>query len=211
MKKLRTHLTYANVMASLAVFLVLGGAGAWAAKSQTQKIGSTQIKASAITTAKIKNAAVGNSKLQDGSVSTAKLADGSVAAAKLADGAVGNSKLANDSVTGDKVSEVSLGEVPSATSANPFTFAHVNSNGVVDAANSKGVTSLNVSKPSTGIYCISVPSFAPRGAQVTPQVGGATSAQVGSGGSCPPSAFQVSTLTAAGTAIDSGFYVELYR
>jgi len=210
MKKLRSHLTYANVMSSLAIFLLLGGAGAIAAK-KTQKIGTTQIKASAVTTAKIKNGAVDNAKLKDGSVSTGKLLDGSVTGGKLADGSVSTGKLVGDAVTGDKVNEASLGEVPSATSANPVAFAHVQSNGVVDAANSKGVTSVNVTKGGTGIYCISPASFSPRGAQATPQVGGAASAQVGIGGSCFGSAIQVTTLNAAGTAADSGFFVELYR
>ena len=211
MKKLRSHLTYANVMSSLAVFLLLGGGAAIAAKKKTHKIGTTQIKASAVTTAKIKNGAVDNAKLKDGSVSVGKLQDGSVTGGKLADGSVSTGKLVGDAVTGDKVNEATLSEVPSAASANPVAFAHVQSNGVVDAANSKGLTSVNVSKAGTGIYCISPASFSPRGAQATPQVGGAASAQVGTGGSCSGSAIQVTTLNAAGTAADSGFFVELYR
>jgi hypothetical protein len=215
MKRLKRHLTYANVMSSLAVFLLLGAGSALAAKKHnTQKIGSTQIKASAVTAAKIKNGAVGNSKLAAAAVSTEKLADGSVVNSKLADGSVTTSKLAGDAVTGDKVNESTLGEVPSANSANPAVFAKVGPTGVVDAANSKGLTSPNVSKAGTGVYCISVPSFSPRGGEATPQAGGtATSAQIAVGGSGPscPGAVQISTLNAAGTAIDGTFYVELYR
>ena len=57
MKKIRVHLTYANVMSTVAVFLLLGGGVAAAAKQNkhTKKIGATQIKDSAVTTAKIKN------------------------------------------------------------------------------------------------------------------------------------------------------------
>jgi hypothetical protein len=208
MSKLRVHLTYANVMSSLAVFLVLGAGGALAAKKATQKIGTTQIKASAITTAKIKNGAVDSKKLRTGAVSTEKIIDGAVASAKLGDGSVTNSKLASGAVTGDKVNASTLGEVPSANSANPGVFAHVTSGGVVDAANSKGLTSLNVSHSGTGVYCISSPSFTPRGGQATPQGGEAVNAQIKVGGGCP---LQVSTLGAAGTAVDSGFYVELYH
>ncbi len=214
MKQLKRHLTFANVMSMLAVFLLLGGAGAYAAQKNTQKIGSTQIKASAVTTNKIKNGAVSNSKLAATSVSTDKLVDGSVANSKLADGSVTTSKLAGDAVTGDKVNESTLSEVPSANSANPAVFAKVGPTGVVDAANSKGLTSPNVSKVGTGVYCISVPSFTPRGGQASPQAGGsATSAQIAVGGSGPscPGAVQVSTLTAAGAPVDATFYVELYR
>jgi hypothetical protein len=49
-KHIRKRLTYANVMSSIAVFLILGGATAFAAK----KIGSNQLKSNSVTTAKIK-------------------------------------------------------------------------------------------------------------------------------------------------------------
>lgn len=215
MKQLKRHLTYANAMSSLAVFLLLGGAGALAATKQTKKIGTTQLKASAVTAGKIKNRAVITSKLAAAAVSTDKLADGAVTNPKLADNAVSTAKLANDAVTGDKVNEATLAEVPSANSANPAAFAKVGSNGVVDAANSKAITSVNISKPFTGVYCISVSAFTPRGGQVTTQVAGApTTAQitVGPTASCP-GAVQVSTWStgAAPTATDAPFYVELYR
>jgi hypothetical protein len=229
MKQIRTHLTYANVMSSLAVFLLLGGASAFAAKHQankhqTKKIGTTQIKASAVTTAKIKNGAVDASKLKDAAVTAAKLGAGAVGAANLADGAVGNGKIAADAVTGDKVNESTLSEVPSANSANPSAFAKVNANGIVDSANSKGLNSPNVSHSIKGIYCVSVPAFAPRGGQVT--VSGTSEpaiAQLAVGGtaSCSYPAVQVSTWTfkaigepvvaVVAAAIDAPFYVELYR
>jgi hypothetical protein len=216
MKRVRAHLSYANLMSTLAVFLLLGGATAIAAKKQTQKIGTTQIKASAITTAKIKNTAVDGSKLKDGSVTATKIVDGAVTNPKLAEGAVTTGKIAVDAVTGDQVRESSLSEVPSANSANPTAFAHVNSNGVVDAANSKGITSPNVVKaPGTGVYCVTVPSFVPRGAQVSAQANGATatSANLALGGtaSCGAPSVQVLTFGTAGAATDLGFYIELYR
>lgn len=212
MTKIRTHLTYANLMSTLAVFLLLGGATAFAAKKNTKKIGTTQIKASAVTTAKIKNAAVDTSKLKDGAVNGAKLADGSVSNAKLADGSVSTSKIAGDAVTGDKVNESSLSEVPSANSANPAVFAHVNpgTSGTVDAGNSKGMTSLNVSRVAIGVYCISVPGFSPRGGQVTAQVSGvqATTASFALGEGCAGA--MVRTF-AGGAPADPGFFIQLYR
>lgn len=214
MKAIRRHLTYANVMSSLAVFLLLGGAGAYAA---SKKIGSNQIKSSAVTRAKIKNGAVSAEKLKNGAVTAERLADGAVGNAKLADGSVGNSKLAAESVTGDKVVESTLTEVPLANSANPLVFGRVNANGTVDPANSKALTGPNVTHPSKGTYCIAVPSFAPRGGYVTTEASSSqTTAQiaVGGGGKCSPGAVLVSTwnpdAVPAGAA-DVAFYVALYR
>jgi hypothetical protein len=53
MSKLRTRLTYANVMATIAVFLALGG-GAYAAfKLPENSVGSKQIKADAVKSSKV--------------------------------------------------------------------------------------------------------------------------------------------------------------
>jgi len=217
MKQIRSHLTYANVMSSLAIFLLLGGASAYAAKKHhTKKIGATQIKASAVTTAKIKNGAVDASKLKDGAVTAAKIGADAVGTGNLADGAVGTAKLGGDAVTGDKVNESTLSEVPSANSANPSVFARVNANGIVDSGSSKGLNSPNVSHPQKGIYCVSVPAFSPRGAQVSVNgSGGPATAQVAIGGDkCPPGVAQVSIWNPLANPVgadDAPFYVELYR
>ena len=61
MARIRCHLTYANVIASLALFLALGG-GAYAAfKLPKNSVGSKQIKGNAITSSKVK----GGSLLKD--------------------------------------------------------------------------------------------------------------------------------------------------
>ena len=99
MKQVRKRLTYANVMASIAVFLVLGGATAIAAKKITAK----QLQANSVTTAKLKKNAVTASKIKTNAITTAK--------------------IAKDAVTGDKVNESTLGQVPSAVTANTATTA----------------------------------------------------------------------------------------
>ena len=85
MQKIRKRITYANVMSSIAVFLVLGGASAYAAK----KIGSNEIKGNSITTGKIKKEAVSASKIKKNAVTTVKIANGAVTGAKLNLGTVG--------------------------------------------------------------------------------------------------------------------------
>ena len=64
MKQIGKSLTYANVMSSLAVFLVLGGASAVAATQLGKNsVGTKQLKNNAVTTAKIKNGAITQGKI----------------------------------------------------------------------------------------------------------------------------------------------------
>ena len=222
MKQIRKRLTYANVMSSLAVFLILGGATAVAAK----KIGSNEIKGNSITTGKLKKEAVTRAKLKKAAVDSSKLADGAVTTPKLADGAVTTAKIDNEAVTGAKVKVSTLPEVPSANKANtatlaesaqPQVFAKVNTNGTVEAALSKGLTSADVTHPNNGVYCITVPAFVPRGGQVTPQFGGSNgptaTITIGGTGNCPAPAVQVLTFSggAAPAFSDDTFYVVLYH
>jgi hypothetical protein len=84
-------------MSSIAVFLVLGGASAYAAK----KIGSNEIKGNSITTGKIKKEAVSASKIKKNAVTTAKIANGAVTGAKLNLGSVGTVPNASHANTAD--------------------------------------------------------------------------------------------------------------
>jgi hypothetical protein len=71
LKQIRKRLTYANVMSSIAVFLVVGGATAFAAGHLGKNtVGTKQLKNNAVTTAKIKNGAVTGSKVKLSSLGT---------------------------------------------------------------------------------------------------------------------------------------------
>lgn len=63
MKQIRKRLTYANVMSSIAVFIVLGGAAFAAVKLPKNSVGTKQLKKNAVTTQKIKNGAVTGAKV----------------------------------------------------------------------------------------------------------------------------------------------------
>jgi hypothetical protein len=94
MKRLRVKLSYANVVSTLALFLVLAGGSAFAAAQLAKNsVGSKQLKANAVTTNKIKAGAVNSGRLADGAVSAGKIADGAVGGSKLAGGAVTATKL----------------------------------------------------------------------------------------------------------------------
>jgi hypothetical protein len=77
-KRIREQLTYANVIATLALFIALGGTSYAATQLAKNSVGSKQLKAGAVTAAKIKNGAVDGAKIKDHSVSAADLAPGTV-------------------------------------------------------------------------------------------------------------------------------------
>lgn len=63
MKRIVGKLTYANVIATVAVFIALGGASYAAFKLPKNSVGTKQIKNNAITAAKIKSGAVSGAKI----------------------------------------------------------------------------------------------------------------------------------------------------
>jgi hypothetical protein len=232
LKQIRGRLTYANVVSTLALFLALGGATAYAVSSLPAKsVGAKQLRPGAVTADKIRKHAVTAPKIEAGAVKNGKIAGGAVKEAKLANASVSNPKLANgavstekigpDAVTGAQVAESTLSEVPFANhanvatfaeSANPLAFAAVSQEGNVDTALSKGAIAVTPGKEG-GIYCISVQGFSPRGAQVTPRYngsGGLTAyVTIGGTGDCP--APQVEVQTHNGGLVKAPFYVVLYR
>ena len=102
---MRKHLTYANVMATIAVFGVLGGGAAYAANT----IGSSDI-----INGQVKSPDIGNNQVFSADVRDDTLSGGGLGAGDLAPHSVRSNEVANDSLTGTDIAESSLGEVPSA-------------------------------------------------------------------------------------------------
>jgi hypothetical protein len=109
MNSIRKRLTYANVMSTLAVFLVLGGGAAFAAAQLGKNtVGAKQLKKSAVSRAKVKNGAINGAKVADGSLTGADVADGSLTGTEIADGSIGTGDLANLAVTTAKLADNSV-------------------------------------------------------------------------------------------------------
>lgn len=89
MKHLSKHLTFANAISCIALFVALSGA-AYAAK--------TTLGNKAVKTRNLANGSVNTLKLRSGSVTTLKLRDGAVTGSKIAPGAVGSTQIANGGV-----------------------------------------------------------------------------------------------------------------
>lgn len=110
MKQIRKRLTYANVMSSIAVFLVLGGATAFAAHQLGKNtVGKKQLKNNAVTTAKIKKNAVSTPKIKKNAVTTAKIKAGAVGNSQLADSVVTTNKITNGAVSSEKIGANAVG------------------------------------------------------------------------------------------------------
>ncbi len=67
----RQHMSYANVMATVAAFIALGGVGYAAVKLPRNSVGSAQIRAKAVTGSKLGANAVTGAKVLDGSLGPA--------------------------------------------------------------------------------------------------------------------------------------------
>jgi hypothetical protein len=99
-RRIRKHATYANVMATIAVFGVLAGSGAYAAqKLKKNSVKTKSIKNSAVTGPKLANGAVTTPKIADKAITTPKLGDKQVKHGKLGELAVENDKIANGAVS----------------------------------------------------------------------------------------------------------------
>jgi hypothetical protein len=98
----RQRLSYSNVIATMALFLALGGV-AVAAGLPRNSVGPKQLKRGAVTAAKIRKQAVTSAKLAPQSVINGKLAANSVGPGNIGNGAVTTAKLAKSSVIAETI------------------------------------------------------------------------------------------------------------
>lgn len=121
-KRLRPRLTYSNVIASIALFVALGGA-AVAAGLPKNSVGPRQLKKGAVTAAKVRKGAITAGKLApksvvagklgpnavtpgnivNGGITTAKIGAGAVIASSIKNSVITTNKLNNDAVTTAKL------------------------------------------------------------------------------------------------------------
>jgi len=195
---MRPRLTYANVMATIAVFIAMGGASYAALKIPKNSVGAKQLKKNAVTTAKVKNGAVTGAKIN---VSTLP----EVPRATRADHAV-SAETATGAGTAINATN--------AANAQPVAFARVSSDGVLDRANSNNVSKVTVNIMSDHIYCFSGLPFAPKGgvATVDSTESSTQYAQfaLGTAEGCPGDTVAYVFTLEATTPAAAGFFVEFY-
>jgi hypothetical protein len=71
--RLRPRLTYANVMATIAVFIALGGASYAALKLPKNSVGTKQLKKNSVVTAKVKREAITAAKVKKGTLTGSQI------------------------------------------------------------------------------------------------------------------------------------------
>ena len=133
MKQLSKHLTFANVVSCIALFLALGGA-AVAAKTAT-KVKTKNLGNGAVTTPKLRNGAVIGAKIGAGAVGTGQLADGAVRAKQLGGQVVTEAKIKNGAVSSGKLASSFLGQLVR-------SVAYANAESGMDSEDAKTVTVL---------------------------------------------------------------------
>ena len=128
MKQISKRLTYANVMSSIAVFLVLGGAAFAAVQLPKNSVGPKQLKKNAVTSAKVKNKSL-----------------------KAVDFGPGQLPAGPQGAPGKEGAQGKEGKQgPEGTALG---YALVSGGGVLDPAGSKGVSAADVSLDSAGTFC----------------------------------------------------------
>jgi hypothetical protein len=106
--RILSKLSYSNVIASLALFVALGGV-AVAAGLAKNSVGTKQLKKNAVTAVKIKKGSVNSAKIAHGAVVAGKIAGNTVSSGVLQNGSVIAAKLAKNSVTNAAISNGVVG------------------------------------------------------------------------------------------------------
>jgi len=150
---LKRHLSVANVLSCIALFVALGGAAYAAVKIPPNAVKTVNIAPQAVTNPKIKQQAVTSGKIKNGGVNALDIGAGQVTSEKLATGAVTGKKLgkkavsprtiASEAVQTDKIASESI----VASKISSSLYAQLVRN--VAYGNSSSVTNTEQNKTAT--------------------------------------------------------------
>jgi hypothetical protein len=106
LKHLSKHLSFANLISCIALFVALSGAAYAASTTLGKKSVKTQNLANgSVTTLKLRGGSVTNLKLRNGAVTGAKIAPATIGSSQLANGAVRSGQLGGGVVTEGKLKD----------------------------------------------------------------------------------------------------------
>ena len=189
--KLRPHLTYANVAATLALVIAVGGGSAWAA----QKIRTRNIAYHAVTASKVNYNAITASKVKNGSLSGRELRDSSVTTEDVRNGTLRSEDFgAGQLPKGDKGDK-----------GDPATSLHGTVSAIGVLTFGSGVTSV-VRGAEVGIYAVTFDRDVSRCSVVgTVANTGGGSVSAAHAGAATPQRVDFRTRDLAGTLADLPF------
>lgn len=105
MNTLKRHLSVANVLSCIALFVALGGTAFAAMKLAPGQVKTVNIAKQAVTNAKIKRQAVTSGKIKNGGVNALDIGAGQVTGEKIPNGAVIGKKIARKAVSPRTIAE----------------------------------------------------------------------------------------------------------
>lgn len=153
MSKLKRHLSVANVLSCIALFVALGGSAFAAVKLNAGQVKAVNIAKQAVTNAKIKKQAVTSGKIKNGTVNALDIGAGQVTSEKIATGAVTGKKIgkkavsprtiAEEAVTGGKLANEAVTAsklAPALYSQLVRNVAYVNNSSASDSEPNKTAT-----------------------------------------------------------------------
>jgi hypothetical protein len=163
MEALRRKLSYANVMATIAVFIALGGSAYAVVKLPPNSVGSKQLKKNAVTAAKIKDGAITGQKIKLSTLGTVPSAS-SAATATTAGSANSAATAGSAGTAGNAANADALGGKPASAYAASTVVrsATIDAIGALVAAKSDGVAFKNFLHTGEGVYCLKGLDPAPR-------------------------------------------------
>jgi hypothetical protein len=150
---LRRHLSVANVLSCLALFVALGGAAYAAVKIPPNAVKARNIASQAVTNPKIKREAVTSGKIRNGGVNAVDIGAGQVTEEKIGTGAVTSKKIAKKAVTERTIADGAVNsdklgkESITAEKLDRLFYASLAHN--ISYENSKSVTNEEANKTAT--------------------------------------------------------------
>jgi len=136
LRTLRSRMSYANVVSTLALALAVGGGSAYAAT----KIGSDGLRYHAVTSSKLATNAVGPTKVKDNSLAAREIRDNSLTSADIRNGTL-------------QAGDFAAGQLPKGDKGDPGVaiFGVVTAEGAL--ASGRGVAGIG-GAPASGTYVV---------------------------------------------------------
>jgi hypothetical protein len=218
------HLTFANAISCVALFVALSGAayaatttlGKKSVKTQNLANGSVttlKLRGGSVTSLKLRNGAVTGSKIGPGAVGSTQIANGAVRSAalgggvvtegKLKNGAVTESKLFNSAVTNSKIgpNAVATGKIQDGAITSPKLAASLLAQLIKNVSYVTKTTEPSVLEKSESVQCPAGKQVIGGGARI---VGVTTKVAVSESAPTPESAGKRTGWAASAVIIEGG-------